>query len=86
MRGPELLSIQFCFSGIVLTIIVRTDDEIRELCIRASLAQGETFAAAITELKIALRDRIEDISNFTLSTMLHMPRPTAARKKDGTDG
>jgi hypothetical protein len=66
---------------------VRTDDEIRELCIRASLAPDESFAAAITELKIALKDRIEDISNFTLSAMLHMPKPApVAEKKDGTDG
>lgn len=65
---------------------MRSDDEIRELCIRASLAQGESFAAAMTELKIALRDRIEDISNFTVSTMLQMSKPVPIReKKDGTN-
>lgn len=68
-------------------VAMRTDDEIRELCIRASLAHDETFTAAITELKIALRDRIEDLSNFTLSTILQMPKPALPDKdKDGTNG
>jgi predicted RNase H-like HicB family nuclease len=66
---------------------VPSDDEIRELCIRASLAQGESFSAAITELKIALRNRIENISNYALSTILQIPKAApVGEKKDGTDG
>lgn len=66
---------------------MRSDDEIRELCIRASLAQEEAFTAAITELKIALRDRIENISNLAVSTMLHMSKSAPGGiKKDGTNG
>lgn len=50
-----------------------TDIQIRELCAKALVAQDEEFVATITELRVALRDRIEALSNLAVALSLQIP-------------
>lgn len=52
-----------------------TDEDIRRLCFKVLNAQGEEFHSAIAELRSAFRNRIENLSNFALATILGVPRP-----------
>jgi hypothetical protein len=61
-----------------------TDQEIREICVRVSLAaDAEQFKAALTELKIAIREHINEAENLGIHLLLNRPKP-APDRKDGT--
>jgi DNA-binding transcriptional MerR regulator len=57
-----------------------TDEQIRELCGKAIIAQGQEFEVSISELKAALRDRAQGLSNLAVAMILQMPSP--AREED----
>jgi len=72
-----------------------TDEQIRELCARALVARGPELEALISELRIALRNRTQLVSNLSVGVILQMPHPTSAElgeddleaeaeRKDGT--
>lgn len=62
-----------------------TEDEIREVCMRVSLAATPAeFKAALSELKIAIREHITDTENLGIHMLMNMPKAKAA-KKDGTN-
>jgi hypothetical protein len=63
---------------------VLTPQEIRELCVRVSLSESpEQFKAALTDLKIALRDSITKMENRGMQMILDMPKRHAMA--DSTD-
>jgi hypothetical protein len=50
------------------------DEDIRRLCARALKTQGTEFQSAITELRVAFRYRVEDLSNYAWATLLKVGR------------
>lgn len=53
---------------------MQTEEEIREICMRVTLAQTpEQFKAALTELKIAIRERITEAENLGVHLLLGKP-------------
>jgi hypothetical protein len=50
-----------------------TDSHIRELCAKVLVCQGDEFKATIAELRQALRDRIEALSNLAVAMTLQIP-------------
>jgi hypothetical protein len=64
---------------------VPTDQEIRDICVRVTLAaNAEQFKASLTELKIALREHISDAQNLGIHLLLNKPKAVQERK-DGTN-
>ena len=63
-----------------------TDQEIRDICLRVTLADStEQFKAALTELKIAIREHVADAHNRGIQMILEMPkRKPVLEQKDGT--
>ena len=51
-----------------------SDEKIRSLCFQALKGQGSDFQAALVELRIAFRTRIDDLSNLALATALKVGR------------
>ena len=61
-----------------------TEDEIREICLRVSLAATPAeFKGALSELKIAIREHIAETEN--LGVHMVMMRKAKAATKDGTN-
>lgn len=58
------------------------NDEIRDLCILASVAEGDEFQRMILKLKIALREHIADTENRNMAVLPKMPQ---AKLKDGSN-
>lgn len=50
-----------------------TDDEIREICSRLLTAKDSDFESVVQELRSALRNRFEKLSNLAVATILKMP-------------
>jgi len=60
---------------------VPTDEEIREICRRLLVAKDhDQFQAALTELKISIREHITDAENRGIHLILQSP---ASQKKAG---
>lgn len=57
-----------------------TEEEIREICARAAIAQSsEEFKAALTELKIAIREHITEAENLGIHLLLNKPKAASGR-------
>lgn len=57
-----------------------TEEEIRDICVRVTLAQNsEEFKAALTELKIAIREHITEAENLGIHLLLHKPKVVNGR-------
>ena len=62
-----------------------TEDEIREICLRVSLAATPAeFKGALSELKIAIREHIAETENLGIHLLTNMPKAKSATK-DGTN-
>lgn len=52
-----------------------TDEEIRDICTRVTLARNpDQFKAALTELKIAIREHINGAENRGIQLLLNKPK------------
>lgn len=60
-----------------------TEQDIREICERVTLAQDEEHVkAALTELKIAIREHITDAENRGIHFLLTKPKVAAAGSEE----
>ena len=57
------------------------NDHIRDLCVRAATAEDDEFDAIIKELRVALREHVQDAENRSMAILLQMPR---SKLKSGT--
>lgn len=62
-----------------------SEEVISELCARVVAAKDtEAFKLALAELRIAIRDHIENAENLGIHLILKAPKPNAL--KNGTEG
>jgi hypothetical protein len=73
-------------SGGPLPTEQQTEERIREICVRVTLAEDlEQFKLALSELRIALREHVVEAQNRGIQMILEMPKPRPdLEKKDCT--
>jgi light-regulated signal transduction histidine kinase (bacteriophytochrome) len=49
---------------------VRTEDQIKDLCVRVIAAEGEELYSTLAELRTVLRTHCEELQNMALASVL----------------